>query len=55
MGALNLSPGEYSVTVNQIAWYDEPGMIDNDGDALVGALPDFVILVNPSPTLLQEQ
>lgn len=55
VGVLNLSPGEYAVTVNQIAWWDEPGMTDNEGAAVDGALPDFIVLVNPSPTGLQAQ
>lgn len=47
VGKVSLPPGEYAVTVHLIAWDEEPGMQTDNGPAK-GALPDFVVLVNPS-------
>lgn len=48
VGAIPLPPGEYAVTVHLIAWDEEPGMKTDDGPA-AGALPDYLVLVNPAP------
>ena len=47
VGTVAVPPGEYAVTVHLIAWDEEPGMMTEDGPA-PGALPDFVVLVNPA-------
>ena len=39
--------GEHVVTVHLIEWDAEPGARDGDGSPAAGALPDFVVLVNP--------
>jgi hypothetical protein len=46
-GTVTLPPGEYMVTVHLIAWDEEPGMQTDKGPA-AGALPDYVVLVNPA-------
>ncbi|MBN9523083.1 hypothetical protein J0H58_31975 [bacterium] len=47
VGAVPLPPGEYAVTVHLLAWDEEPGMRTDDGPA-AGALPDYLVLVNPA-------
>ncbi|MBX3442485.1 MAG: hypothetical protein KF774_08755 [Planctomyces sp.] len=47
VGTLSLPAGEYAVRVHLIAWDEEPGMQTDEGPA-PGALPDYVVLVNPS-------
>lgn len=44
--AIPLPAGDYGVTVHLIAWDEEPGMQTDDGPA-EGALPDYVVLINP--------
>jgi hypothetical protein len=39
--------GRHAVTVCFIGWDEEPGMKDKKGRPKPGALPDFVVLVNP--------
>jgi len=46
-GQLALAPGEYAAVVHLMAWDEEPGMQTDNGPA-PGALPDYVVLVNPS-------
>lgn len=46
-GQVNLSPGAYAVTVHLIDWAAEPGMLDENDKPRQGALPDFVVLLNP--------
>lgn len=46
VGAVGLPPGEYAVTAHLLAWDEEPGMKTDDGPA-AGALPDYLVLVNP--------
>ena len=48
VGRLALVPGEYSVVVRLISWDREPGMRSSDGRPSPGALPDFVVTVNPA-------
>lgn len=46
-GIVTLPAGEYKATVSLLAWDEEPGMKDAQGNARPGALPDFLVLVNP--------
>ena len=48
VGKLSLASGEYFVTVNMINWKNEPGIRNTDGSPTADALPDFVVLANPS-------
>ncbi|MFL0246077.1 hypothetical protein [Candidatus Clostridium stratigraminis] len=48
IGCLSIDRGDYSVTVHLIGWDDEPGMREPDGTPKVEALPDFIIIMNPS-------
>lgn len=47
VGTMSLPPGEYAVRVHLIAWDEEPGMQTDDGPA-PGALPDYLVLINPA-------
>lgn len=49
VGTFSLPAGDYAVTVHLIAWDEEPGMQTDDGPA-EGALPDYVVLINPATT-----
>ncbi|HZZ82276.1 MAG TPA: hypothetical protein VFE62_27510 [Gemmataceae bacterium] len=49
VGVLPLRAGEYVVKLYLISWHEEPGMEKRNGDPKPGALPDFVMLVNPKP------
>lgn len=49
VGCVPAPEGEYVVKLYFIAWDDEPGMKDRQGRPKPGALPDFVLLVNPKP------
>lgn len=49
VGSFALPPNEYAVTVHLMAWDEEPGMQTENGPAL-GALPDYLVLINPSET-----
>ncbi|SNT19054.1 hypothetical protein SAMN05421812_103630 [Asanoa hainanensis] len=42
-----LEPGRWQVTVALVDWTAEPGAQDDDGAPKPGALPDFVVLINP--------
>jgi len=46
-GTVAIPPGDYAVTVHLIAWDEEPGMQTDSGPA-PGALPDYIVLVNPA-------
>ena len=46
--AIHLAGGRYDVTVHLLDWKDEPGATRYDGTPAEGALPDFVILINPA-------
>ena len=46
VGRLQISAGEYTVTVHLIEWEKEPGAKDTQGHPTPDALPDFVVLVN---------
>lgn len=48
VGTLEVPAGRYTVTVHQLAWQDEPGATDAEGNPSTDALPDFLIIVNPS-------
>jgi hypothetical protein len=48
VGTLKIPSGDYTVTVHLIAWDEEPGARDTQGNPIAEALPDFVILLNPS-------
>jgi hypothetical protein len=41
-----LPKGQYSARVHLIAWDEEPGMQTENGPAK-GALPDYIVLINP--------
>lgn len=45
--ALELGHGRYSVRVSLVAWEDEPGARDADGNPTPNALPDFVVQISP--------
>ena len=45
-GEFPLPAGDHAATVHLIAWDEEPGMRTDDGPA-AGALPDYVVLLNP--------
>lgn len=47
-GCLAIESGEYSTIVHLIGWNDEPGMKEPDGTPKAEALPDFIIIMNPS-------
>lgn len=38
-------PGRYAVRVTLVAWDDEPGARDSDGNPVPTALPDFVVQI----------
>jgi hypothetical protein len=40
--------GRYAVVVHLIDWQAEPGCQDGEGQPVPGALPDFVVLINPA-------
>ncbi len=46
-GSVSLPNGDYAVTAHLIAWDEEPGMQTDDGPA-PGALPDYLVLINPA-------
>lgn len=45
---ISLARGRYAVTVHLIDWKAEPGAVRHDGTPAGGALPDFVVLLNPA-------
>lgn len=45
--AFALAPGRYAVRVTLVAWDDEPGAKDDDGNPTPIALPDFVVQISP--------
>lgn len=47
---LQIPPGEYQVTVHWIRWDHEPGAQTMEGLPAPGALPDFLLLINPLKT-----
>lgn len=47
VGIVPLLLGEYAVTAHLIAWDEEPMMQTDDGPG-AGALPDYLVLVNPA-------
>lgn len=52
IGSIPLPAGAYAVTIHLIAWDEEPGMQTDDGPA-PGALPDYVVLINPASPAAQ--
>ncbi len=46
-GSITVDAGEYQVQVHLIDWQQEPGMANPDGSPNDGALPDFVVILNP--------
>ena len=46
-GTLIAEPGDYEVDVHLIDWQQEPGMAGPDGAPIDGALPDFIVVLNP--------
>lgn len=53
VGTLQIPSGDYTITVHLIAWDEEPGAKDAQGNPTVEALPDFVILLNRSDKMAQ--
>lgn len=47
VGTIEMLPGEYAAVVHLIAWDEEPGMQTDEGPA-EGALPDYIVLINPT-------
>jgi hypothetical protein len=43
-----ISPGRWVVTVHLVDWEAEPGSKEPSGQPVPGALPDFLVLVNPA-------
>jgi hypothetical protein len=48
VGSLQLKPGDYAVTIHLISWDEEPGSKDEQGKPKPDALPDFVVLLEPT-------
>jgi hypothetical protein len=48
VGTIALPAGAYAVTVHLMAWDEEPGMRTPEGNPAPGALPDFLVFVNPA-------
>tara|TARA_Y100001933_G_C18952353_1_gene544376 strand:+ start:260 stop:1318 length:1059 start_codon:yes stop_codon:yes gene_type:complete len=48
IGVLQVNQGKYAATIHLISWDDEPNMRKEDGTAKEEALPDFVVLINPT-------
>jgi hypothetical protein len=46
---LALSGGNWAATIHLIDWTQEPGAKSHDGKPSKTALPDFIVLLNPSP------
>ena len=53
VGKLQIPSGDHTVTVHLIAWDEEPGARDAQGNPTAQALPDFVILLNQSDSTAQ--
>lgn len=49
--AVHLAGGRYSVTVHLIDWRAEPDATDAEGKPADYALPDFVVLINPTQSV----
>ena len=47
-GSLSVEAGEYQADVHLIDWQQEPGMTNADGSPTNGALPDFIVILNPA-------
>ena len=47
IGSMEISVGRHAVKVCFLGWDEEPGMQDKKGRPKPGALPDFVVLLNP--------
>jgi hypothetical protein len=47
VGIVDIPAGEYAATIHLLAWDEEPGMQTDAGPA-DGALPDYLVLINPS-------
>jgi len=47
VGCVPVPAGRFAAKLYFIAWDDEPGMKDRGGRPKPGALPDFVLLLNP--------
>lgn len=48
VGTLRVAPGDYAATIHLIAWDEEPGAADEQGNPKPDALPDFVVLMQPA-------
>jgi hypothetical protein len=48
VASLKVLPGAYSILVHLIGWDREPGAKDGRGRPTSNALPDFVVLANPT-------
>ncbi|MFI9503113.1 hypothetical protein [Nocardia sp. NPDC052566] len=46
--AIDMPAGSYAVTIHLLDWEAEPGAMDVQGHATASALPDFVVLVEPT-------
>ncbi len=46
--AVHMAEGRYAVTVHLIDWKAEPDATHDDGTPADGALPDYVILIDPA-------
>jgi hypothetical protein len=49
VGCIPADEGTKVVKVFFISWDEEPEMKDRKGSPKPGALPDFIVLVNPKP------
>ncbi|MEW6280591.1 MAG: hypothetical protein AB1758_18345 [Candidatus Eremiobacterota bacterium] len=49
VGVLAVDPGEYVASVHILAWDEEQGSQDEEGNRSEAALPDLLILLNPAP------
>ena len=48
VGKIDVVSGTYSVEIYLLAWDEEPGMKNENGEATEEALPDFVVILNPA-------
>lgn len=45
---IRIPPGSYAVTIHLLDWEEEPGALDDQRNATDSALPDFVVLIEPT-------
>jgi hypothetical protein len=48
---IEISNGNYEVTVHVLAWHKEPGTVDQDGNSTKNSLPSYVVVFKPVDNL----